>query len=263
MNNKNNLNKKNYKKQSGKLILQLKNVCKTFIQGGNKLEVLKNANLDAYSGEIVALIGPSGSGKSTLLHIAGLLDKQSSGNIFIDGNDCSALSDSVKDNVHKYYMGFVYQTNNLMNDFTALENVMMPLLIAGEKKKNASVIAKDVINMMKLSNRENHFPMQLSGGQQQRIAIARAIVNDPILLLADEPTGNLDPATSDEVFQQLLDIVKNKNLCCILATHNPSLAKKANRVFIMLRGCPVEVNNDNLKLLKADPETKELIKHFI
>ncbi|MDR2933678.1 MAG: ABC transporter ATP-binding protein [Rickettsiales bacterium] len=243
-------------------ILYLQDICKTFISGDGKLTVLNGVNIQAFAGESVALIGPSGSGKSTLLHIAGLLDKGTSGKIFIDRTNYNETTDAKKDFAHKNKIGFIYQSNNLMNDFTAIENVMMPLMIQGVSYTVAKSRASELLKKMQLSDRENHYPTQLSGGQQQRIAIARAIITEPVILFADEPTGNLDPATSEFVFTQLISIVKEKNLCLIIATHNPIIARSCDKIFMMLGGSAIEVNAENKKQLASNKDSKELMKHF-
>ncbi len=247
---------------NSKKLLELINITKSFKIGTDKLTVLTGANLYAKAGESIALIGPSGSGKSTLLHIAGLLDKGDSGKIFIDGKDCSYIPTYQQDIIHQNKIGFIYQSNNLLNDFTAIENIMIPLLIRGINKQTARIESEKILDLMNLKNRAKHYPTQLSGGQCQRIAIGRAIVTNPSVLLADEPTGNLDPKTGEEVFNQLLSIVRNKNLCLIIATHNPIIAKRCNKVFIMTAGKSIEVCSQNKNLLLKDKDSKELIKQF-
>ncbi len=248
--------------QTEKPLMELQNICKSFSSGDEKLTVLNGVNMKIYSGKSIALIGPSGSGKSTLLHTIGLLDKSTGGKIIIENKNCTNLSDAKRDALHKNKIGFIYQSNNLMNDFTAIENVMMPLMIDGLSYRAAKSRASVMLKKMKLSNRENHYPTQLSGGQQQRIAIARSIIADPVILFADEPTGNLDPATADFVFKQLMGIVKEKNLCLIIATHNPIIAKSCDKTFMMSEGTAVEVNDINKNRLASNKDTKELMKHF-
>lgn len=209
--------------------LELKKVVKSFKQGGQKLDVLRGVDLDIMPGEIIALIGPSGSGKSTLLQIAGLLDKPSEGHIYLDGQNCSKLGDSMRTNLRRDYLGFVYQYHNLLSDFDATENVVLPQLIAGIKPKDAAEKAKWLLCRLGLEKRLKHRPSELSGGEQQRVAIARALANSPKLLLADEPTGNLDPKTADIVFAELLSIVKETHLSALIATHNYDLANKMDR----------------------------------
>lgn len=210
-------------------ILSLKNVSKSFKQGTQTIEVLKSVDLDINAGEIVALLGPSGSGKSTMLQIAGLLEKPTKGEVLLDGQKCSKLGDSMRTALRRDYLGFVYQYHNLLSDFDALENVALPQLIAGVKVKDANEKARWLLTRLGLENRLKHRPSELSGGEQQRVAIARALANTPKLLLADEPTGNLDPKTADKVFFELLSIVKETKLCALIATHNYELADKMDR----------------------------------
>ena len=205
---------------NNKPTLELKKVFKSFKQGGQTLEVLRGVDLDIMPGEVIALIGPSGSGKSTLLQIAGLLDKPSSGDIYLDGQNCSKLGDAMRTSLRRDYLGFVYQYHNLLGDFDALENVILPQLIAGTPAKEASEKAKWLLSRLGLEKRLKHRPAELSGGEQQRVAIARALANAPKLLLADEPTGNLDPKTSEAVFAELISIVKETHLSALIATHN-------------------------------------------
>ena len=209
--------------------LELKGINKTFKQGDNILEVLQNVNLKIKPKEIVALIGPSGSGKSTLLQIAGLLEQTTDGEVFLDGELCSGNNDNVRTLLRREYLGFVYQYHNLLPDFDALENVILPQLIAGKKYKEAADKARWLLQRLGLGDREHHRPAELSGGEQQRVAIARALANTPRLLLADEPTGNLDPNTSDNVFLTLLEVVKETGLSALIATHNIELAHKMDR----------------------------------
>ena len=209
--------------------LTLKNISKNFIQGNEQLHVLKNVNLEIKPKEIVALIGPSGSGKSTLLQIAGLLDDPSGGEIYLNGTLCSGASDKLKTELRRDYLGFVYQYHNLLPDFDAIENVILPQLISGVKYKEAADKAKWLLHRLGLDERENHRPAELSGGEQQRVAIARALANTPKLLLADEPTGNLDPNTSENVFSILMEVVRETGLSALVATHNIDLAHRMDR----------------------------------
>lgn len=211
------------------LTLELKGINKTFKQGENVLEVLQNVNLKIKPKEVVALIGPSGSGKSTLLQIAGLLEQPTDGEVFVNGELCSGNNDDIRTYLRREYLGFVYQYHNLLPDFDALENVILPQLIAGKKYSEAEEKSRWLLNRLGLSDREYHRPAQLSGGEQQRVAIARALANTPRLLLADEPTGNLDPNTSDNVFLTLLEVVKETGLSALIATHNIELAHKMDR----------------------------------
>lgn len=216
--------------------LTLKNINKTFRQGNEILEVLKDVNLEIKPKEVVALIGPSGSGKSTLLQIAGLLEKPTDGEVYIDGENCTENSDNVRTMLRRDYLGFVYQYHNLLPDFDAAENVIIPQLIAGIKYKEAQDKAMWLLQRLGLNEREHHRPAELSGGEQQRVAIARALANAPKLLLADEPTGNLDPNTSDNVFFTLLEVVKETGLSALIATHNIDLANKMDRVVSLKDG---------------------------
>ncbi len=210
-------------------ILELKNIRKSFKQGSQKLDVLTGVDFEIKSGEIVALVGPSGSGKSTLLQIAGLLEAPSAGKILLNGQNCSKLGDGLRTMLRRDYLGFVYQYHNLLPDFDALENVMLPQMIAGRKEKAARERAKWLLERLNLGERLKHRPAEMSGGEQQRVAIARALANAPKLLLADEPTGNLDPKTSDIVFAELLNIVKETGLSALIATHNMELASAMDR----------------------------------
>lgn len=210
-------------------VLELKKIVKSFKQGSQKLEVLRGVDLDIQAGEVVALLGPSGSGKSTMLQIAGLLDQPTKGEIYLNGQKCSKLNDGMRTLLRRDYLGFVYQYHNLLGDFDALENVVLPQLIAGKKKKEAEERAKWLLSRLGLEKRLKHRPATLSGGEQQRVAIARALANAPKLLLADEPTGNLDPKTSHVVFSELVTIVKETGLSALIATHNFELADKMDR----------------------------------
>jgi lipoprotein-releasing system ATP-binding protein len=217
------------KKVRENAVLVLKNINKTFRQGDNVLEVLKDVQLVVKPKEVVALIGPSGSGKSTLLQIAGLLEQPTDGEVYVNGELCSNGNDNLRTELRRDYLGFVYQYHNLLPDFDALENVILPQLIAGVNYKEAADKAAWLLQRLGLGERMKHRPAELSGGEQQRVAIARALANTPKLLLADEPTGNLDPNTSDNVFLTLLDVVKETGLSALIATHNIELAHKMDR----------------------------------
>ena len=225
--------------------LELKNVVKTFKQGASKLEVLKGVDFAIAPGEIVALIGPSGSGKSTMLQIAGLLEKPTKGDVWLDGQRCSKLGDNARTNLRRDYLGLVYQYHNLLGDFSATENVALPQMIAGIGQKVANERAKWLLNRMGLGKRLSHRPSELSGGEQQRVAIARALANSPKLLLADEPTGNLDPRTSDGVFLELLSIVKETGLSALIATHNFELADKMDRKVTLRDGKLIDMRSSS------------------
>ncbi len=229
---------------SNNTVLCLKNINKTFRQGDNVLEVLKDVNLEIHPKEVVALIGPSGSGKSTLLQIAGLLELPTDGEVYVNGELCSGGSDAMRTNLRRDYLGFVYQYHNLLPDFDALENVILPQLIAGTVYKEAEDKAAWLLNRLGLNDRKHHRPAELSGGEQQRVAIARALANTPKLLLADEPTGNLDPNTSDNVFLTLLDVVKETGLSALIATHNIDLAHKMDREVTLRDGELVDLRHN-------------------
>ncbi len=245
------------------IVISLNNLNKTFVQGGVKLSILKGANLDIKKGEVVGLIGPSGSGKSTLLYILGLLDKADSGTIKIDGVDTSKLNDKSKTHLRLKKMGFVYQQHNLFADFTALENVVIPMLINGIDLKDAKNIATKKLDSMGLIKRIQHKPSELSGGEQQRVAIARSLANAPQILLADEPTGNLDPYNSEFVFETLLNQVKTENMTTLIATHNPSLASKMDRLIALIDGKLIDIRDiKNQEFLNSNPIGKKILASF-
>ncbi len=221
--------------------LELKKVSKTFVQGSQKLEVLQGVDLEINQGEIVALVGPSGSGKSTLLQIAGLLEQPGKGEVLLDGQKCGKLGDGLRTALRRDYLGFVYQYHNLLADFDALENVMLPQLIANVHPRDAREKAQWLLNRLGLSKRLKHRPAELSGGEQQRVAIARALANTPKLLLADEPTGNLDPKTSESVFAELLSLVRETGLSALIATHNMELADRMDRTVRLENGKLVDM----------------------
>ncbi len=210
-------------------LLKLTGITQTFHQGGSDLEVLRGVDMELKEGEIVALVGPSGSGKSTLLQIAGLLEQAEAGAIEIGGRAAGALSEEERTLVRRSDLGFVYQYHHLLAEFTALENIVIPQLIAGKSTAQARTKASELINAMGLEARASHRPARLSGGEQHRIAIARALANAPKILLADEPTGNLDPGTADEVFQILISQARGAGLAALIATHNPVLAARMDR----------------------------------
>lgn len=218
-------------------IVTLNNIRHCYQEGqAGELEVLKNIDLSIEPGEIVALVGQSGTGKSTLLHIAGLLDQATSGTIEIEGRDCSALNDDKRTQIRRDTVGFVYQFHHLLPEFTAEENVILPQLAAGTSKEQAIERARDLLTKSGLAKRLHHRPNQLSGGEQQRVAIARALANKPKLILADEPTGNLDVKTADTVFDLFLDIVRGEGSGALIATHNPELAKRMDRTLTIKGG---------------------------
>jgi lipoprotein-releasing system ATP-binding protein len=209
--------------------LQLANICRTYGQGEGRIQVLSGVDLVIQPGEMVALVAPSGAGKSTLLHIAGLLEHPDTGEVFIGDTATAVLDDEARTRLRRHEIGFIYQFHHLLPEFSALENVMMPQRIAGLAQEEAQVRAQDILNFLGLSHRLNHRPGELSGGEQQRVAIARAVANTPRLLLADEPTGNLDPATGEHVFTTLLALVKQSGLGALVATHNLDLASRMDR----------------------------------
>lgn len=219
----------------------LEKVGRTYRQGENALEVLRGVNLTLYSGEMVALVGPSGSGKSTLLHIAGLLDLPDRGEVFIAGKRCSKLDDAARTMLRRTAVGFVYQFHHLLPEFSAAENVAMPQRIAGATPKRALHNAAVLLDRLGLKDRAHHRPGELSGGEQQRVAICRAVANNPRVLLADEPTGNLDPETSEKVFGELVALARNQGVAALIATHNIELAKRMDRAVTMEGGVLREV----------------------
>jgi lipoprotein-releasing system ATP-binding protein len=217
--------------------LRLDGVARVYAEGtGTTLEVFKNVSLILKPGEVVALVGQSGAGKSSLLHMAGLLEAPSDGDVLIDGAAAASLSESERTRIRRDTIGFVYQAHHLLPEFSALENVMMPQLIAGKSKSAAEAEAKRLLDIMGLSQRLTHRPAQLSGGEQQRVAIARALANHPRVLLADEPTGNLDPRTAAAVFDLLVAVVRKEGSAVLIATHNLELAAKMDRALILHDG---------------------------
>lgn len=210
--------------------LIVKNITRTFQQGEEELHVLKGISFEIKTGEIVALMGQSGAGKSTLLQISGLLEPPTSGQIIMGGKETALLNDAERTELRCRFAGFVYQAHHLQPEFSALENVIIPQLIAGKSIKESHQRAEDLLNRMGLSHRINHRPKKLSGGEQQRVAIARAMANRPKIILADEPTGNLDLETSNIVFQEMLTLVRETGLSALIATHNPDLANRMDRI---------------------------------
>lgn len=216
--------------------LKLDKVERRFRTEAGELPVLRGADLTLQAGEIVALVAPSGTGKSTLLHLAGLLERPDAGEVVIDGKPAAALPDDARSALRGRAIGFVYQFHHLLPEFTALENVVMPQMAIGVAEKPASDRARELLAGFGLAGREGHRPGRLSGGEQQRVAIARALANRPGLLLADEPTGNLDVATSERVFAQLLEAVRGAGVAALIATHNPDLAARMDRVVTLREG---------------------------
>jgi len=217
-------------------VLSLHGIRRTFRQGGESIEVLRGVDLAVRRGEIVALLGASGSGKSTLLHIAGLLEQPSDGRILIGGEDCSKMGEAARTMTRRHRIGFVYQYHHLLPEFSALENAAMPLRVRGQGRAEAAATAGALLDHLGLSHRLSHRPARLSGGEQQRVAIARAVVGKPDLLLADEPTGNLDEKTADIVFGELTGLVRNAGIGGLIATHNLDLAKRMDRVVTLHEG---------------------------
>jgi lipoprotein-releasing system ATP-binding protein len=223
-------------------VLQLVDLRRTFKQGDREIPVLHGASAALYPGEAVALVGPTGAGKSTLLHIAGLLETPDGGQVIVNGYDCAQLGDADRTRMRRGTMGFVYQFHQLLPEFSALENVVIPQMIAGSGKRAAALRAKELLEMMGLGQRLDHRPAQLSGGEQKRTAIARALANHPRLILADEPTGNLDPETSAHVFHELLELIQHTGVAALIATHNLDLARRMHRILRMQNGVLVEAS---------------------
>jgi lipoprotein-releasing system ATP-binding protein len=217
-------------------VLELEDIRKTFFQGRTSLVVLNKVNLKIQGGEMVGLIGPSGSGKSTLLQIAGLLENAEEGRVSILGEPMNKLDDNSRTKARGTDIGFVYQYHHLLAEFTALENIVLPQLISGKSKTQANNVANKLLASMQLSDRSTHRPARLSGGEQQRVAVARALANGPRLLLADEPTGNLDHDSAEQVFNLLVELVKKSEVAALIATHNPELAGKMDRVLRLENG---------------------------
>jgi lipoprotein-releasing system ATP-binding protein len=216
--------------------LSLAGIKRTFVQGDRRLEVLRGISLDLRPGEIVALVGQSGSGKSTLLHIAGLLERPDEGDIIVDGKSAGTAGDRERTALRRQFLGFVYQYHHLLPEFSAIENVMLPQMLAGLSRGEARRRAAELLAMVQLKDRSGHRPGRLSGGEQQRVAIARAVANAPRVLLADEPTGNLDSSTADTVFRQLLSLVRDTGMAALVATHNPDLAARMDRTVTLKDG---------------------------
>ena len=209
--------------------LILKNISKSYNQANNKLSILKDISLEVKSGDFIAVTGPSGSGKTTLLNIVGLLDTSDDGSIIFNGKDLTNLNSEQKNRFRRNNYGFIYQNYNLLENFNAIENVAMPLILNGHSKDEASHMAQNIMKVFMVDNRSRHFPNSLSGGEQQRVAISRALVNNPKFIIADEPTGNLDSKNSGLVFNYLKKYVESENMTLIMATHNEEWASKANK----------------------------------
>ena len=217
-------------------VLRLRGVRRDYASGHDVLHVLQGADLDVYPGELVGLIGPSGSGKSSLLHAAGLLERPTEGRVFLEGQDCSDLKDAARSRVRLRTLGFVYQFHHLLAELTAEDNVALPLMIGGWRRSKARERARMLLTNLGLGDRAHHQPAQLSGGEQQRVAVARAMANHPRVILADEPTGNLDPETSMGVFRSFHDLARQQGSAALIATHNMDLARYMDRVFALRNG---------------------------
>ena len=222
-------------------LIELVNIHRAFWQGGERLNILNGVDLSVKPGETISLVGPSGSGKSTLLHIAGLLEKPDDGEIHILNKNVGSLSDKKLTQIRNQKLGFIYQYHYLLSEFSALENIMLPQLIAGKKRGIARERAITLLSSLNLGDRIYHRPYQLSGGEQQRVAIGRALANDPQIILADEPTGNLDFENAEAVFSMLLKQSRRAGVAAIIATHNLELAKKLDRIFLIENGSLLSV----------------------
>lgn len=226
---------------TGKALLELRGVRRRYKQGDSVIDVLRNASLSIRGGEMTALVGPSGSGKSTLLNIAGLLERPSEGEVLVDGTPTSALGSRRRGRLRAGHVGFVFQFHRLLPEFSAIENVMIPQMLNGLARGEAETRAEQLLGMVGLTNRKEHRPGALSGGEQQRVAIARAVANAPRVLLADEPTGNLDPETAAEVFGHLEKIVRGTGAAALIVTHNEALAATMDRRLTIRDGAVVEL----------------------
>lgn len=220
----------------GTPVVELTQLTRSFEQGGQRIDVLRGIDLTVQPGEIVALLGPSGSGKSTMLQAVGLLEGGFGGRIVIAGNDATQMSGDERTRVRREHLGFVYQFHHLLPDFNAVENVVLPQLVAGRDRAQGDERAKSLLASLGLEHRLTHRPSQLSGGEQQRVAVARALANQPTLVLADEPTGNLDEATADRVLAQFLELVRGEGSAALVATHNERLASRMDRVVRLHNG---------------------------
>jgi lipoprotein-releasing system ATP-binding protein len=222
-------------------VLRLSGLRRSFRQGPKEIRVLDGASATLAAGEAVALVGPSGAGKSTLLHVAGLLETPDGGEVVVNGCNCAMMPDDERTRVRRAEMGFIYQFHQLLPEFSALENVVIPQMIRGRARRAAETRAKELLASLGLSERLDHRPAELSGGEQQRTAICRALANGPQLLLADEPTGNLDPATAEHVFQELIALIEETGVAALVATHNMELARRMHRVLRLEGGVLKEI----------------------
>ena len=228
-------------------VLEMRDLTRTFRQGSREVRVLAGASARLMPGQAVALVGPSGAGKSTLLHLAGLLESPQTGTVIINGRDCSHMGDEERTRVRRSEIGFIYQFHQLLAEFSALENVALPQMIQGKSRKVAEARARELLTGLGLGPRVDHRPGELSGGEQQRTAIARALANSPRLLLADEPTGNLDPVTSEGVFSELIGLIERTGVAALIATHNLDLARRMHRVLRMENGTLREMSAAELR----------------
>lgn len=227
------------KVSKGDVVLSVRDIKKTFMEGGQPLHILRGGGFDLHRGEIVAMVGPSGSGKSTLLQCVGLLDKPTSGSILLDGVPVQKMDDEMRTMTRRRKIGFVYQRHNLLSDFTALENVVLPMLANGYTEDAANARAMKLLRAASVAHRASHLPGEMSGGEQQRTAVARALANEPDILLADEPTGSLDPAHAATVFDLLLDLVRKNKMAMLFVTHDMNLAARADRKITIKNGIVV------------------------
>ena len=224
------------KVQTGDAVLSVRDIKKTFMEGGQPLHILRGGGFDLHRGEIIALVGASGSGKSTLLQCVGMLDKPSGGSILVDGVPVQKMDENTRTQIRRQKIGFVYQRHNLLSDFTALENVMLPMLANGVAEGVACARAIKLLRAANVAHRASHVPGEMSGGEQQRTAVARALANNPEILLADEPTGSLDPAHAGAVFDLLMDLVRKNKMSMLFVTHDMNLAAKADRKITINNG---------------------------
>lgn len=218
------------------VVMSVRDIKKTFVEGGQPLHILRGGGFDLHRGEIIAMVGQSGSGKSTMLQCVGLLDKPTGGSIVIDGASVQRIDEDMRTKIRRNKIGFVYQKHNLLSDFSALENVMLPMLANGIDENVAQARAYKLLKMTNVAHRASHLPGEMSGGEQQRTAVARALANNPDILLADEPTGSLDPQHAGAVFDLLLDIVRKNKMAMLFVTHDMNLAQKADRIITIKNG---------------------------